>query len=278
MIISTRDRSFLCTDDPTCNFQTCDPASLLRHRKRLHGYISRLSNGSKIAKASKAPTHRGREASMDSSSSASVESTSTLSSHFSLSSCGEGESTSSRHETLASNESSVSSVDSLPPHQDSLLFSDSSSPCSYNHTWDTSPLPELDILPAEPPIQQLQFEYSYQDQQGEPQAKLNDFFLPLQLPNMEQVFPGYETSGQLHGPHGLRFGLDQQLQQNPSAEDNNGSWSTLSVDGSLIFQSHSRPAESFQAPVELRYSPGICSPVGTSPLESDLGFGIEYPT
>ena len=74
IIISTRDRSFLCTDDPTCNFQTCDPASLFRHRKRLDGYIPRLSNDSKTAKASKAPTRRGHEASMDSSSTASVES------------------------------------------------------------------------------------------------------------------------------------------------------------------------------------------------------------
>ncbi|KAF8811193.1 hypothetical protein BYT27DRAFT_7252914 [Phlegmacium glaucopus] len=32
-----------CKDDPDCEFQTCDPASLLRHRKREHGYIPRAT-------------------------------------------------------------------------------------------------------------------------------------------------------------------------------------------------------------------------------------------
>jgi hypothetical protein len=164
----------------------------------------------------------------------------------------------------------VSSVDSPLPHQDSLFFSDSSSLFSYNYAWDTFPLLELDLLPAGPQIQQFEFEYRYQDQQGEPQAKLNDFFLPLQLPDMEPVFPGYETSTQLRGSHGMEFGLDQQFQQNPSAEVNNGPWFTLSVDGNPNFQYHSLPAESFQAPVELHSRPENCLPVRTSCLELDM--------
>ena len=38
-IISTKEKSQICTDDLQCDFCTCDPASLLRHRKRKHGYI-----------------------------------------------------------------------------------------------------------------------------------------------------------------------------------------------------------------------------------------------
>ena len=184
---STQDRSFLCTDDPGCNFQTCDPASLLRHRKRLHGYIPRPSNGRKTAKV---PTQRECE--------------------------------------------SVSSMDSPLPQQDSLLFPDSSSPCSYNYAWDTSLLPELDFFSAEPEI--LQFQFPYQDQQEELKSK--DFFLPLQIPNMEQIFPGYQTSGQLNGSHGLQIGLtDLEL-------DTSGSGLDIRFDSGISWNTDSAPMTS----------------------------------
>ena len=54
-IVSMRDKSFICTDDPDCQFQTCDPASLLRHRKRWHSYMPRLSNDHKIGESSSSP-------------------------------------------------------------------------------------------------------------------------------------------------------------------------------------------------------------------------------
>ena len=37
-IVSTNDKSCTCRD---CEFEACDPASLLRHRKKFHGYIPR---------------------------------------------------------------------------------------------------------------------------------------------------------------------------------------------------------------------------------------------
>lgn len=40
IVVSTKNKIFICTDDPNCKFQTCDPASLLRHRKRLHDYTT----------------------------------------------------------------------------------------------------------------------------------------------------------------------------------------------------------------------------------------------
>ena len=41
IVVSTQSKKFRCTDDPlTCIFKTCDPASLLRHRKRYHGYTT----------------------------------------------------------------------------------------------------------------------------------------------------------------------------------------------------------------------------------------------
>lgn len=283
IIVSTRDRSFLCTDDPDCKFRTCDPASLLRHRKRLHNYIPRPSNGRKTGQPSKAPTHRGHQASIDfsSASPSSVESswesnspastspssyTSALSPLY-FSSSGESGSTASTPETYSSLNESVSSRDSPLPRQASLLFSDSSSPCSYSYTWDTPLLTELDILAAVPEVEQCGF--PYQGQHEEPQAP-NDLLLPLQLPNMEQVFPGYETSGQLHGPQGLEFGLDQPHQQIPSVEVNNNPWFGLSANGSPVFQHHNLPAESFQAPAEIHCNPEICSPVRTGSLELDV--------
>ncbi|KAF8154784.1 hypothetical protein B0H34DRAFT_618741, partial [Crassisporium funariophilum] len=33
----TKEKPFSCPDEE-CEFATCDPASLLRHRKRHHGY------------------------------------------------------------------------------------------------------------------------------------------------------------------------------------------------------------------------------------------------
>ena len=38
------DKKFRCEDDPHCSFQCCDPASLLRHRKRFHDYIPTSRN------------------------------------------------------------------------------------------------------------------------------------------------------------------------------------------------------------------------------------------
>jgi hypothetical protein len=45
-LLSTQDKPFICRDDPKCKFQSCDPAALLRHRKRLHGYTPRSSDQS----------------------------------------------------------------------------------------------------------------------------------------------------------------------------------------------------------------------------------------
>ena len=40
IVVSTDTRPYICKDDPECIFDTCDPASLLRHRKRFHNYKS----------------------------------------------------------------------------------------------------------------------------------------------------------------------------------------------------------------------------------------------
>ncbi|KDR70180.1 hypothetical protein GALMADRAFT_255029 [Galerina marginata CBS 339.88] len=37
----TKEKIFPCNDDIDCSFSTCDSASLLRHRKKLHGYVPR---------------------------------------------------------------------------------------------------------------------------------------------------------------------------------------------------------------------------------------------
>ena len=41
IVVSTKEKPFVCKDDSSCHFRTCDPASLLRHRKNLHQYIPR---------------------------------------------------------------------------------------------------------------------------------------------------------------------------------------------------------------------------------------------
>ena len=214
---STGDQPFLCSDDPNCNFQSCDPASLLRHRKRLHNYIPRLV-GRKTDKPTKPPAPRGRKASIASPSSPT---------------------------------SSVSLDSSSSPHQkESLPLSDSltpsPSPCSYNYAWDTSILSELDLLGTVPEMEELTFQYPHQGQQEESQSQQKDFSLPLQWPNMEQVYPGYETTGQLHGSYGLDFGLEPQMQQMPLPEVDS-SWIDLSFNGSPIFQYYNPATEFFQA-------------------------------
>ena len=61
IVVSTHDRSHICTDDRNCDFRTCDPASLLRHRKCLHGYIPRAKSGK--SKPSTAVSHHASESS-----------------------------------------------------------------------------------------------------------------------------------------------------------------------------------------------------------------------
>jgi len=234
--VSSKDKLFLCKDDPACKFQTYDPASLTRHRKRFHNYIPKASSSRKAEKPYKAPACRGRKASISSSSS-----------------------------SVASINSSTSSIHP----RESLLFSDSPQ-CSYQYAWDKSPLPESDFLAAEPETEQYEFQFPYQDQQEESlQAQSKDFLLPLQLPNMEQAFPGYGTTGQLYGSYGLDFGLTQPL-QGLYPEANNDICFGLSINGSPILQYHNLPPDSFQLPNEIDCSAEICSPVRTGGLELDM--------
>jgi hypothetical protein len=47
---SKKEKPYNCTD---CKFKTCDPSSLLRHRKRIHGYIPRSPVGYKVKEPNK---------------------------------------------------------------------------------------------------------------------------------------------------------------------------------------------------------------------------------
>ena len=40
IVVSTQNKNSICTDDQACTYKSCDPALLLRHRKRLHNYVS----------------------------------------------------------------------------------------------------------------------------------------------------------------------------------------------------------------------------------------------
>ena len=108
VVVSTQEKPFICSDDPGyCIFRTGDPASLLRHRKRLHNYIPRSSNSCKTGNLIPPQYFPSGESE-----------TVTISV------------TSPRAETHAL----MSYTDSSPHHQEGLPFS--SSPLPFDYIWD----------------------------------------------------------------------------------------------------------------------------------------------
>ena len=150
-VVSTREKSHICTDDPNldCKFRTCDPVSLHRHRKNFHSksYIPRSWSNSESSPT--APTHH-----------LSVE----LSEPFQPSSpaCTSGfespmpSSTPSESLSPPFGESGITcprpSFNSSLPHE-SLPF-----PYSYDYACDTSLLSGPNFFTAEPNMEDSELE------------------------------------------------------------------------------------------------------------------------
>ena len=158
-VVSTQDKRHICTDDPDrCKFETAHPASLLRHRKRLHKYKTgshTKSPTAPTASSSSGVTPFSVESSFKSFSSASplpsLLSTSTSSPSYLF------------PETTSSSLNNLDSV--LPPadsshspsHENPRDFFNSS-PCSYNYYARDASFrsePDFGFLAAEPNMEQF---------------------------------------------------------------------------------------------------------------------------
>lgn len=147
IVVSTGDKSIDCTDEPGCEFVTCDPSSLLKHRKRLHGYIT--------------PRARHKNSSAPTISPAPSESSSSSGIHSPLAPPSEMTPSLSDLDILSLYESAfIPSMDFFNPP---LLFpgSPSQPPYNYECQWDDSTMSRLaeigffDFSTAEPDTEQL---------------------------------------------------------------------------------------------------------------------------
>ncbi|KAF8799243.1 hypothetical protein BYT27DRAFT_7246248 [Phlegmacium glaucopus] len=264
----SKDRLFICEDDPaSCHFQTFDPASRTRHRKRRHNYVPKNSIGRKTNKSNKTAAYHGRNASVDSL--PSVASPFVGGSSLGSNSPGYTSPASSINSLSCSYSSpyggseSTTSIPSIPDipflsinspqyPKESLLFSGS----AYDHTWNQFVLPKFNFLAAEPEMEHYESQIPYQGQQEEPHPQPKDL-LPL-FPKMGPVFPGLR---------GLDVGLEQPPHQVSSLEVNNEDRFS-----SLI---NNLPVQAFHAPVETVYNPATCSPVRTGDRELDIELGLD---
>ena len=134
----------------------------------------------------------------------------------------------------------------------------------------------------------MEFQYPEEETNDQPTSVLDelDFLrLPPQLPNIEKVWPGYETAGQLNGSE--RLDKEHHRQQPYEAakvqEINNQVTFGVSINGSPFLQSHNLPIGFFQSSSSDLYDYDctkveISSPVLTmdplilDPLGLEIGF------
>ena len=187
--VSTQDKSRIC---PNCNFKTCDPASLTRHRIDRHKYEPAKRNLRETGESSKASTHH--VPTIDSSSSQAGSHGGGSSSSLSIRCSWSHFQPLARHTPFPLKKVGLSS-EQLPPHprlipstqnhpcrlqsaysnspgpllHESLpsLFL-SSPPCSYSYTWDTSFLFDLNKLTADPVIQRFLSQFTFDHSADQP--------------------------------------------------------------------------------------------------------------
>ena len=96
---------------------------------------------------------------------------------------------------------------------------------------------------SSPGSELLEFQFLEEETNDQPIPPELDFLpLPLRLPDMEKVWPGYETAGQLIGSEGLK--LDKQSSKTIKV-DNQVTFG-MSVNDSPFIQSHNLPIGFFQ--------------------------------
>lgn len=126
-----------------------------------------------------------------------------------------------------------------------------------NYAWGLSlvdaPLTTPELLDgsaySSPGSELLEFRYSEEemDDDGQPLSVGDEsdvLRLPLGLPNMEKVWPGYETAGQLIGSEGLE--LDKRSCKTIVTTVENQVTFGMSIDGNPLIQPHNWPVGFFR--------------------------------
>jgi hypothetical protein len=157
------------------------------------------------------------------------------------------------------------------PTGKSLLFPESFllSHTTKNYAWGLSLVdtPELsdESVVSSPGSELLEFQYPEEDIDDRPlPQELEALPLPLWLPDMEKVWPGYETAGRLIGSEGLKF--DKRLSKTTKV-DNQVTFG-MTINDSPFIQSYNLPLGFFQ------HSSTDSDGYGckTEPLDLEIGF------
>lgn len=143
----------------------------------------------------------------------------------------------------------------------SLLLSDSLLLPTKNYAWGVSfgPLLAQGVSVLSPSSLSLGSEYldpEEEETSDQLLSVLNKLALPLWSPDMEKMWPGYETAGQLSGSEGL------EQQSSWAAEFSNQVTLGIStIDNNPFFQSHNFPIDLFLSESYNNCKLEICSPV-----------------
>lgn len=159
-----------------------------------------------------------------------------------------------------------------------------------DYAWGLSPV-DLPVTPelldgsvvSSPGSERLEFQYPEEDMNDQPPTILVEdglgiLPLPLRLPDMEKVWPGYKTAGQLNGSEGLKIDKQRSLSSKTTqSQFENQVTFGMSINGSPFIQSHSLPIDFFRNSLdgydckpEIYHSLGL--PFGLDPLGLEIGF------